>query len=263
VIRSAATPVIDRLVRLMVRRRIRGVRSLQNLVGWLTTTSAVTAKTRYGSRFQLYPSDYIDAIVLREGYYESEVLEALAQDLPPGAVVWDVGANFGLHGVTLKVLRPDVRVVCFEPSPTSAARVLTNAELNSVAVDLISLGLGEAAGLRKLHVVSRGNPGMTTTTPWGSGHYDRELVCFVETGARLVATGVVPAPTAVKIDVEGAERSVLAGMADLLAGPGVRRIVIEGDDNLARAVSEYGYRVVALDRNEASRHALNNYLATK
>jgi hypothetical protein len=52
-------------------------------------------------------------------------------------------------------------------------------------------------------------------------------------------------------------------MADLFAGPGVHRIVIEGDDNLARAVSEYGYRVVALDRNEASRHALNNYLATK
>ncbi len=247
----------------MVRHRMRGVRSLLRLTGRLVTNPVVTAATRYGTRFQLYPSDYIDGIVLREGYYESEVLDALAHDLPQGAVVWDVGANFGLHGITLKWLRPDVRVVCFEPFPASAARVLANAELNAVAVDLIGFGLAESPGLRRLHVVSRGNPGMTTTTPWERGTYDRELTCFVDTVSRLVEAGAVPAPTAVKIDVEGAERAVLAGMDALLAGPEIRRVVIEGGDDLAQVLSSYGFRVTELGRNEATAHALNNYLATK
>jgi hypothetical protein len=55
----------------------------------------------------------------------------------------------------------------------------------------------------------------------------------------------------------------LAGMAALLIRPDVRRIVIEGDDNLAQILNGYGFHVTPLGRNEASAHALNNYLATK
>lgn len=125
-------PFADRLYRTLSRRQMRGGTFLRKLLGGVRTTRSVTATTRFGSVFRLRPTDYIDSHVLREGYYETEVLEALRSDLPLGSVVWDVGANFGLHAVTLKVMRPDVRVICFEPWPDSAARILDHARLNSV-----------------------------------------------------------------------------------------------------------------------------------
>lgn len=129
---SRSIPFGDRLTRWMIIRRLRGVGTLCRFFGRFVTANAVTATKRYGSSFVLRPNDYIDRIVLSEGFYESEVLDALLNELPSGGVLWDVGANFGLHGVTAKVRRPDIRVVCFEPSPESAVRVLERAALNGV-----------------------------------------------------------------------------------------------------------------------------------
>jgi FkbM family methyltransferase len=69
-----------------------------------------------------------------------------------------VGANFGLHSITLKKLRPDVRVLCFEPAPDQAARLLTHADINGVEVELFCMGLGKGPSTAVLHTV-RGNPG--------------------------------------------------------------------------------------------------------
>lgn len=66
----------------------------------------------------LDPSDYIDSFIIKEGYYESEVFDALASRLQSSNdVVWDVGANIGIHSLTMAKLNPGLTVVCFEPNP--------------------------------------------------------------------------------------------------------------------------------------------------
>jgi len=80
-------------------------------------------RSLHGLIFELQPHEYIDAIVLREGYYEPEVIDALRPFLRPGAVFWDVGANIGLHTVTAACLAPGSQVVAFEPNPAVFARL--------------------------------------------------------------------------------------------------------------------------------------------
>ena len=70
--------------------------------------------------------------------------------------------------------------------------------------------------------------------------------------------GLVPKPVAIKIDVEGGERDVCAGLSTLLS-TGTVRLVFEGDEQIAR---QYGYSDVRrLSRNESTEHALDNYVA--
>jgi hypothetical protein len=130
--------IIKHALKFMLARSLRGTTRLSTLFG----SNELTASTSYGSRFRLRLGDYIDRIVLQQGYYESKVLEALRRDLPSGAVVWDVGANFGLHAITLRVLRPDIHVICFEPSPDLTTRITENARLNNVTIEVHCIGLG-------------------------------------------------------------------------------------------------------------------------
>lgn len=125
------------------------------------------------------------------------------------------------------------------------------------------MALGDAPRMTTLHVVSEGNPGMTTLVPWHAATYDRTMLCQVETGLRLVKMGYVPVPTAVKVDVEGSEPSVLRGMSDLLNRPQTSRVVVEGGPEIAELLEHYGFHVRELERAESTDHALRNYLGTK
>jgi FkbM family methyltransferase len=255
-------PVADRLVHGLLARDLRGASLTRRLLSRLCTTGDIAVRNRYGVAFRLRLEDHIDGFVARHGYYESEVLEALRAAVPPEGVVWDVGANFGLHAVTLKVLRPDVRVICFEPSPTQAARILANAELNGVAVEVLCIGLADRSGFRQFHAITHGNPGMSTFAPWDQARYDLTMPCYVETGDRLIQDNVVPAPSAIKMDIEGGEAAALRGLAGTFAARKVRTLVLEGGEGTVRAVEAYGFTAIeALARAEGTGHGLNNYRA--
>ena len=94
----------DRFFRAYAKTRLRGFIRLWRISGRdFHDTLRVTTSKR--SVFDLSPWSYIDAIILREGYYESEVLDAITSELGSG-ILWDVGAHFGLHGITAKNMLP-------------------------------------------------------------------------------------------------------------------------------------------------------------
>ena len=94
--------------------------------------------------FALDPESYLEWFIFKNGYYEREVLDAALRHLPEHGVFWDVGANIGLHALTIKRLRPDVSVYAFEPVPFTAARFLLNQSLARAEVELFPI-----AGVRK------------------------------------------------------------------------------------------------------------------
>lgn len=237
-------PILDRLVTRMISRRIRGAGLVRRLTNRLCTTEELLAFTIYRSAFLLRPADYVDWAVLRDGYYENEVLNALLEALPEGGTFWDVGANFGLHGITVKVVRPDVNVVCFEPSPESASRTVRHSELNCAPVTLMCLGLGDRPGLERFHILSRGNPALSSFVPWPSVPYDAVLSCYLETADRLIESKAIPAPDVIKLDVEGGEVAALQGMSGLLGSRRIRRFVIEGESARIKLTCEHGFNCV-------------------
>ena len=242
--------------------------------GFLVQMRAAKRRTlrqpcRYGPLFDLDPIEYIDATVLREGYYESEVYEALRPRLHARAVLWDIGANFGQHAVTAAALHPGLPVCAFEPNPAAAARLRAHAALNRVAVHVEEVALGDRSGTARLHVNATGNSGMSTLNDPAVGP---SVEVAIERGDRLVDRGLLPPPTVVKLDVEGAEAAVLRGFGELLAAPALEAVVFEADARAApdpdccaaaTLLRDAGFRLRPLTRREATSHLLANFVAER
>ena len=262
--------ISDRLLTAYFQSGWRGFHRVWHLVRTKKKQPFVTAYNKYGVKLFLSPIDYIDSFVLLSGYYESEVLEAILPFLHPGAVLWDIGANFGLHAITAKHLKPEARVICIEPSPLMIARMHANSRLNNVNVEMISIALSDSPGFKHLHLVE-GNPGMTTLKPVKPANYSSKVICWCDTGDNIVAAKALPSPTVIKLDVEGSEVEVLRGLKNVLRETCVEAVILEGDPNLLRRadselykiLTSAGFNIKSLTRNEKTQHHLENFIAAR
>ena len=130
-----------------------------------------------------------------------------------GDLVFDVGAAEGYHAAVLAGL--GARVVCLEPQPYCLS-VLERRFAGHPRVRVVAAGVGAEPGEATLHV-SRGDPEISTfgVDKWRSGRFagfaweDRITVPVVTLDGLIAEHG---APDLVKVDVEGWEPKVLAGL---------------------------------------------------
>jgi len=262
--------------RLLVALRRKGGRGFIRLYTWLkpiTGRRQLRTVTRYGSQFFLTPWDSVDHHVIQEGFYESEVLEAIRPALSqPGAVLWVVGANFGLHAVTAKFLHPAATVVAFEPSPAMGARLIEHCELNNVTVELHAYALSASIGALPFFANASGNPGMSTLHPVDDSSYNHKFVVATLSASDVIARKLAPAPTVLLVDAEGAETDVLRGFGTHLAATTLKTVVFEADNNFLQTgqpadlhalVTGAGLSLRQLVRNEDTAHTLSNFVGSR
>ncbi len=167
-----------------------------------------------GMRINLHGS----AVAFATGAAERPLQGALQRELRPGATFFDIGANIGF--VTLiaaRLVGPGGRVVAFEPVPANVAAIRENLALNGI--DWVEVH--ETAVARE--------PGKASLIVSAVSAFSRLASVNVPTGARdtievdvtsideFVARPGAPLPDVVKIDVEGAELEVIAGMRETIA----------------------------------------------
>jgi FkbM family methyltransferase len=262
---SAPRPgLIDQLAGLWFKSRLRGADRFSALVG---RSERITFRSRAGTIFDLNPTSYIDRIVLTDGDYESEVRLAIASAARAGETVWDIGANFGLHCTTLGKVRPDLKIVAFEPNPDEYKRLLLHRQWNAPQIQTCVLALSERPALLPLSLGPKGNSGMTTLSPWTKATYAGTTLVAATTGDSLVETGMAPNPHIIKIDVEGHESAVLRGLTETLHRPDCHTVVFE-DDAATNTESKAllrsaGFEITPLARNERTGHALSNFTAQR
>ena len=146
--------------------------------------------------------------VLR-GTYEPEQTAHFVRWVRPGATVIDIGAHVGYYTLLASMLAGESGSVwAFEPEPTNAAFLRRHMYLNNCRnVQVEELAVSNTTGHARF-LCGKGS---------GTGHLDRTGDMEVRT-VRLedfcAARGITP--SAIKIDVEGAEAAVLDGAKELI-----------------------------------------------
>jgi FkbM family methyltransferase len=170
----------------------------------------------------------------------------LEQTGRPGDVFYDIGANVGSYSLIAAALR--LRVVAFEPGYASYAALCDNIVLNRRESTITPLPavLAERTGLATLgysDVVA--GAAEHTLDPAGEAAYRQPVLAYRLDD--LVDQFGLPPPALLKVDVDGAEASVLAGGVRTLAEEGLRSVLVEIDrrrgDDVVRALSAAGFAV--------------------
>jgi FkbM family methyltransferase len=169
-----------------------------------------------GLRFTVDGSD-IFAATLAAGYLpESRDFEAFMQLVRSGGCVVDVGANFGLYGLSAAIYaRPRGRVFAFEPAPGAFAMLQRNIADNDLAANVTATqaAVGAAPGRAQFHIgkdVSFSSLHRTQRIDDGASAVDVEVVSLDTALAQVSTIDLL------KIDVEGGEADVLRGGRELL-----------------------------------------------
>ena len=138
-----------------------------------------------------------------------------AWDLAPTrGAFFDVGANAGVYALLCRLLRPDIEVVAFEPSPTTIAAGQRWARANGSAVRFEPVAVSDTDDRGTLYLSRRSDASNSVVAGFRepSGTLEVELITldtFVERESL--------APAVVKIDVEQHEPAVIRGARRTLA----------------------------------------------
>lgn len=159
----------------------------------------------------------------------TDVLRRLVQ---PGMVVADVGANIGLLTLVMAwAAGPGGKVIAFEPEAVPRSNLEKMKHLNGLSwVEVRDQAVGEKAGQLTFHVSDIIGHSSLYALPENEG--SREIQVEV---VRLDDVAPAKRMDVVKIDVEGAELDVLAGMKGVIAKNPDLAIVAEfGPEHLKR-----------------------------
>lgn len=161
---------------------------------------------------------------LQTDSYEAEFDRELLAAIRAGDVVWDIGANVGFYTKKFaERVGPDGRVFAFEPVPTIVSELRESVSgLNNVSV--LSIALGAQAGRARMEA---GADSLGATSRIVEDHRDNGIEIEICTGDEIIDSVRATRPNVIKIDTEGFELDVLAGMPDIMRDHQLRAILIE------------------------------------
>lgn len=219
------------------------------------------------------------------GIADPWLLRMVSDLVRPGDVVWDVGANVGLFSLAAAFLAgPAGRVLALEPDAWLASlihRSLAAGRQPRARVDVLPVAAADGFSVRRFHVAARARAASflegAGTDQAGGIRHSHGVLCVTLDSLLQVA----PPPKLLKIDVEGAELSVLTGAAELLrvykpwilceigkaAAPGVGRLLLDNGFILYDAEAPVGDRVpletpswntLAVPRSDRDRMAVSS-----
>lgn len=201
---------------------------------------------RTGRRVLKVPYTGLNPVIEREQirglFFEAEELAFLAEKLPHGLRIVDVGANTGNHTLFFAVEMEAEIVTPIEPLPRAAAAIRALVAENRLGnVDLSLLGWAVGAEEGRL----RGIP--STTAGLGATHFVADPAGDVQ--VRPLDSLALGKIDFIKIDAEGMEMQVLAGAATIIAAQHpilYVEVVDEGVAEFMSWVDRNGYRVEKL-----------------
>jgi FkbM family methyltransferase len=225
-----ARRTVRRLLRLAIQHGPLSRPNRQRLYGFFAPEVApagnvdCTVRVAPGAnvRLSLRLDDWVNSQLYYWGYdgYEPGVTLLMRSLLRSRRSVLDIGANIGYYTVLAATLAPEAEVHAFEPWPLLFERLHRNVALNGFRrVHLSRVAVSDRDGSAVLHLPSPSPGDLHLTNAsllpgfTAQGSIMEVPVTRLDTYCHGRVTRQVDL---IKIDVEGAELSVLRGMGDLL-----------------------------------------------
>lgn len=177
----------------------------------------VEATTYYGCKFRCRMPDMIQTYLYLFGVWEPNLSAFIDERLQSGGTFVDVGANIGYHTLlAAKRLGEKSRVVAIESSPKVFALLEQSLANNGLQqnVRTVNKAASETVGVLPLFEGPDQNIGLSTTVQTRGLPSEGEIPAAPL--GELLQSDEVSTARLVKIDVEGAEGAVLAGMGSFL-----------------------------------------------
>jgi len=158
----------------------------------------------------------------------------------PNSVFWDIGANIGSYTL-YAALRPDIRVVAFEPAAVNYFILAANCELNAFGerVDCLQIGVGGGRSVEQLEISQFEPAHSFSFRGKGRRPASARQAALVLSMDELVEDYGLPCPNYVKIDVPAMTGAIIDGGVRTLRRPELRELHIEASEH-----STGGRRVV-------------------
>jgi FkbM family methyltransferase len=173
-------------------------------------------------------NDFVGSALLNGGFENTE-RSFVEHFLRPGMTVLDIGAHHGFY--TLMASRKvgsQGRVIAVEASQRERDKLHRHLRMNGCKnVCVVACALGEAQGTAELYLVGGGETGCNSLRPPDVARPTTRIAVSVETLDGVLQSHKVDRVDFIKMDVEGAEFSVLKGARELLNNRPRPAILIE------------------------------------
>lgn len=154
------------------------------------------------------------------GAFEWAEREWLLSELKAGDVFYDIGANIGYFTIlAAERCGSSGKVIAFEPVKSTFDQLTENVLLNPHLrnVQLMNLAVSDKEGEENIYVPDKGKDAWNSiAVKPESGEYKTEVIRTIVPD-KLFADKSLPAPSIIKLDVEGWELHALRGMQTILS----------------------------------------------
>lgn len=204
-----------------------------------------------GSKVFVWTGENIGRKIFFLNDFEGEQIDIFAKFVNKKTIFYDVGANIGVY--SLVAGGAGAKVFAFEPSPDVLPYLKKNIELNDYDITLVPEAVGHKKGEIPFYISTKENMGVGRIMEYGK-RTDRSVPPVNVPVDTLDAFAEHhPAPTLIKMDIEGAELFALEGGKKLLRREDAPILMVEfhpgeikhlgGDvEQLMQTLRAYGYR---------------------
>lgn len=213
-------------------------------------------KAKGGIRYSSYwaTADEVCRSLFWFGDFDPWVDDTLRRLCRPGSSALDIGANIGATSIVMaRAVGPSGKVFAFEPAPPNLAHLKNNLAANGLAwVTVEPIALSDRRAEIPMHF-AEGRPGSSSLLKDGDGaSFSVPCVPFDEWVGTNHPEGLDI--SVCKIDVEGHEAEVFAGMRATLARKSIASFVFEHHnsapaDPVFKMLRVNGYRIMRIEKN--------------
>jgi len=196
---------------------------------------------------------------------EPETLSWIDEYIKPGETLWDIGANIGLYSL-YTALKPDISVLAFEPSALNFALLTEHIQLNHMdkQISPLCVALGKETKLGSLQMgefsighASNALGEAKTQFREFEPVFSQAIPAF--TADDFCKTFKIGVPDHIKLDVDGIEADILAGMGQTLKAVKTLTMEVEGENTgealvkLEQPLNDAGFKEETSHRDKGSK----------